>query len=140
MVSERLNTHGFCTIVDCHSFHATPLPYEPDQREVRPDICLGTDPFHTPPELIGALWDLFAGKGYSVAVNAPYSGTIVPLPYLWKHSGVRSVMIEVNRGLYLEEDGRKSPRFPKVKQDISAAVETMAALSSSALTKSDSTC
>ena len=140
MVSERLNTHGFCTIVDCHSFHAAPLPYEPDQREDRPDICLGTDPFHTPPELIGALWDLFAGKGYSVAVNAPYSGTIVPLPYLWKHSGVRSVMIEVNRGLYLEADGRKSPRFHRVKQDISAAVEKIAALSPFALTKSVRLC
>ena len=73
-------------------------------------------------------------------MNAPYSGTIVPLPYLWKHSGVRSVMIEVNRGLYLEEDGRKSPRFHRVKQDISAAVEKIAALSPFALTKSIRLC
>ena len=140
MVTDMLNAHGFCTIVDCHSFHGTPLPYEPDQRAGRPDICIGTDPFHTPPGLVGILYDLFTEKGYSVAVNAPYSGTIVPLPYYQKDPGVRSVMIEVNRELYLDEEYRKAPRFSRIKQDISSVVDQIAALSPSALTKPVASC
>ena len=41
--------------------------------------------------------------GYSVAVDAPFAGALVPLSYYRKDDRVLSVMIEVNRRLYMDE-------------------------------------
>jgi N-formylglutamate amidohydrolase len=43
LVSQMLDRHGRCVILDGHSFPSVPLPYELDQRSERLDICLGTD-------------------------------------------------------------------------------------------------
>jgi len=46
-VDRALVHRGMAVILDCHSFASYPLPYEADQELDRPDICIGTDPFHT---------------------------------------------------------------------------------------------
>lgn len=46
-----------------------------------------------------------------MAVNTPYSGAITPLDYYRKNRNVISVMIEINRGLYLNHDFRKNAAF-----------------------------
>ena len=93
-----------------------PLPYEPDKNPDRPDICIGTDPFHTPEELTQNAEEFFKGKGYSVKINSPYSGTIVPLKHLNRDRRVSSLMIELNRGLYLKEGtNQKNDYFPTLK-------------------------
>ena len=51
-VRDALEVRGSCLVIDCHSFPARPLPYELDQDPERPDICLGTDEFHTPTPLL----------------------------------------------------------------------------------------
>lgn len=117
-VAEKLRRFGHCTVIDGHSFSSAPLPYEPDQALERPDICIGTDGFHTPPSLTNMLCEAFLSKGYSVAVNRPYAGTIVPLRYYRKDARVHSVMIELNRGLYMTDRFEKSRAFPIVKRDI----------------------
>ncbi|MBQ3663473.1 MAG: N-formylglutamate amidohydrolase [Clostridia bacterium] len=38
-------------------------------------------------------------------MNRPYSGSMVPLAYYRKDRRVMSLMIEVNRSLYMEENG-----------------------------------
>ena len=101
-VERALGEHGKALILDCHSFSPIPLPYEPDQNPDRPDICIGTDLFHTPSALSSLAMRFFEDKGYSVRVNSPYCGTIVPLKHLGKDSRVMSLMVEVNRGLYLQ--------------------------------------
>ena len=42
--------------------------------------------------------------GYSTARNQPFSGTIVPMKHYRKEERVQTLMIEINRWLYLEED------------------------------------
>ena len=42
--------------------------------------------------------------GYSTARNQPFSGTIVPMKHYRKDHRVQSLMIEINRWLYLGED------------------------------------
>jgi N-formylglutamate amidohydrolase len=42
--------------------------------------------------------------GYSTARNEPFSGTIIPLKHYRKDQRVQSLMIEINRKLYLNED------------------------------------
>ena len=42
--------------------------------------------------------------GYSTARNQPFSGTVVPIKHFQKDRRVQSLMIEINRWLYLAED------------------------------------
>ena len=102
MARDVLNIHGRCLIIDCHSFPATPLDYEADQ--YRPDICIGTDAFHTPPSLEARLVNSFKELGYLVAINSPFAGSLVPMDFYQKERGVQSIMVELNRGLYSTPD------------------------------------
>ncbi len=110
---------GKALIIDCHSFPSSPLPCDPDQRPERPDICIGTDPFHTPGWLLETLVEAAGRSGYSCEINRPYSGTLVPDPYFRRNPSVFSIMLEVNRRLYMDEGtGRKKKGFRKLAGDI----------------------
>ena len=122
MVNDCLEQHNQCLIIDCHSFPAQPLPYESDTN--RPDICLGTDSYHTSTELRDCLLKTFEALGYIVAINSPFSGTIVPLKHYHKDQRVESVMIEVNRSLYATPSG-----FKRVQSDLSQAISEAATIS-----------
>lgn len=103
-------------IIDCHSFPSTPLPYEEDQNPDRPEICIGTDSFHTSSWLEEKVAMGFDRLGFSVEINRPFAGSIVPMRYFQKDSRVSSVMIELNRKLYMDEFiGKKNHRFDELK-------------------------
>ena len=117
---------GGVLIVDCHSFASRPLPYEPDQRPDRPEICLGTDPYHTPAGLTDRAGAYFAGRGYHVAVNRPYGGTMVPAPHYRRDPRVHSIMIEVRRDLYADEStGLPHEGFERVHRDLRGVLEEL---------------
>ena len=103
-VEESLLVSDLCLIIDGHSFPALPLPYELEQTAFRPDFCLGTDDFHTPEELVERVETILESCGYSTARDQPFSGTIVPMKHYQKDGRVQSLMIEINRWLYLGED------------------------------------
>ncbi|HVF12281.1 MAG TPA: N-formylglutamate amidohydrolase [Actinomycetota bacterium] len=103
LVAKTLDRHGYCMILDCHSFPTTPLGYAMDQSGERPEICIGTDPFHTPKEITRVLAELCLQQGRHVAVDQPYSGTYVPQRFFQKERNVQAVMIEVRRDLYIDE-------------------------------------
>jgi N-formylglutamate deformylase len=107
LVKDVAERSGVCLIVDCHSFPSVALPYELDQTSPRADICIGTDSFHTPRAVRDAIVVAAEADGYSVAVDAPFSGALVPLSSYRKDHRILSVMIEVNRRLYMEEDSAK---------------------------------
>ena len=115
MVDSCLEQHDQCLIIDCHSFPAQPLPYELDRN--RPDICIGTDTYHTSAELKNCLSKAFETLGYLVAIDSPFSGTIVPLKHYRKERRVSSIMIEVNRSLYDEPN-----RFARLQSDLSDVI------------------
>ena len=125
MTESALKKTGSCLIVDGHSFYPEALPYELHPKLHRPEICIGTDPFHTPEWLSVFCYDFFTGKGYETDFNAPFIGTIVPLPYFGKEKKVRSVMIEINRKLYMDKTGEKTSAFGKVKIDIRQFLEQL---------------
>ena len=103
-VEESLLASDHCLIIDGHSFLALPLPYELEQTAFRPDFCLGTDDFHTPEELVAKVEKILENCGYSTARDRPFSGTIAPMKHYRKDRRVQSLMIEINRWLYLGED------------------------------------
>jgi N-formylglutamate amidohydrolase len=127
MVNDVVTRLGHCLIIDCHSFPSVALPYELDQREERADFCIGTDAFHTPAVIRDAIVAAVKETGYSVAIDAPFSGALVPLSYYRKDDRISSVMIEVNRRLYMDEQsGRRSPDFNQVRAAVGGLVEAVA--------------
>ena len=121
MVDDCLEQYDRCLIVDCHSFPAQPLPYESDTN--RPDICIGTDTYHTSKKLKACLSLAFEARGYLVAIDSPFSGTLVPLKHYRNDRRVSSVMIEVNRSLYVDPNG-----FTRVQSDLSHVISQAAAI------------
>ena len=103
-IADAVREHGGCLVIDGHSFASRPLPHEYDQRDHRPDICIGTDDFHTPGWLADLAATLFREQGFTVEMNRPFAGTIVPEPYYQRDRSVLSVMIEINRARYMLED------------------------------------
>jgi N-formylglutamate amidohydrolase len=122
-VDAMLERWGRCTILDGHSFATLPLPSERDQEPDRPDICIGTDVTHTPPDLASALERAFRAEGFEVRRDSPFAGTFVPLRHYGRELRVRSVMVEIRRGLYCDEaTGRALPRFADVRDAIDRAL------------------
>lgn len=115
-VKSHLLEQDSCLIVDCHSFSDKPF-----QRDLikgkRPDICIGTDEYHTPRDLITLTENFFKEHGYTCKINSPYSGSIVPIKYYNKDKRVRSIMIEINRKLYLKgPTNQKSSNYDHMKK------------------------
>ena len=101
VVEHKLKHFDTCTIIDCHSFSNERYWFHDPTLEL-PDICIGFDEFHKDDALVDAITEVF--KDYKVSVNTPYAGSMVPTKYYMKDARVKSVMIEVNKKLYLEED------------------------------------
>ncbi len=123
-VGDILEEFGMALILDCHSFPTKPLPTETATGEVRPNICIGTDAFHTPPVLVESLEHAFRAEGLTVHRDSPFAGSIVPLAYLGTDPRVMSVMVEVRRDLYCDEaTGERTAEFARVRALLERCVE-----------------
>lgn len=123
LVDSALVKNNLALIVDCHSFPSVPRVYEPDQKMDRPDICIGTDDYHTPQRMTKLLIQNFEDLGYRVAVNTPFSGCIVPTHHYQKDRRVLSVMVEINRKLYMNEKTfQKWNNFSEVGRAVSRCI------------------
>jgi N-formylglutamate amidohydrolase len=131
-VTSILDRFDRCLVIDCHSFPGKPLPYEnADPFQERPDICIGSDQFHTPKELEFAFVEAFSSNGWQVEVNKPFSGSLVPASRYCADSRVTSLMVEINRDLYLDPFTFKpNLKFLQVsaaiKKSCSLAIKTFA--------------
>ena len=110
-VDAALARMGEARIVDCHSFPDTPLQCSLYQGDAKFDFNIGTDAFHTPKEWIDASVKFFGDRGFRLGVDEPYSGSIVPMKHYQNDTRVKSIMLEVNRNLYLNEDYTRGSRF-----------------------------
>lgn len=96
LVAERIAVTGRAILIDVHSYPDRPLPYELHADGTRPAVCLGTDPFHTPPELTDAARKAFAACG-DVALNTPFAGCYIPSTYYGEAAEVTGLMVEIKR-------------------------------------------
>lgn len=115
-VSKRLFTMGDDTLlIDCHSFSNLPTLLCSNPPDI--DICIGYNDDETSPDkvAIGNIIYYFQTRGYKVGVNSPFSNSKtfnVPVKY-------HSVMIEVNKRLYMDEQTlEKSEGFYRLQYDI----------------------
>jgi len=118
-VEELLSNFGRCLIIDGHSFPAIRLPYEKPQTTERPQICLGVDAYHTPKDLIEFIQGFFEGLNLTTEINSPFEGCYVPAKFFHQDKRVKSIMIEINRGLYIDENtGEKKCSFKEFRSII----------------------
>jgi len=112
---RALERFGRCTVVDAHSFPTASLPTQRACATV-PEIGIGTDSYHTPHWLRDTAVDFFQASGFSVGVDIPFSGTMVPNCAWQRDRRVASIMIEVRRDLYIDEATvTRLPAFSKLR-------------------------
>jgi N-formylglutamate amidohydrolase len=124
-VADRLAATGQAVIIDVHSYPTARLPYELHGDGPRPPVCLGTDEFHTPPELLALAEKAFAGVG-GVGIDSPFSGTYVPLRFYERDPKVTALMVEIRRDTYMSEPGGPvGPGLTRVASALTALVDAV---------------
>jgi N-formylglutamate amidohydrolase len=67
--------------------------------------------------------------GWSVAIDRPFACALVPMRYYGRDLRVRALMIEVRRGLYMDErSGARGPAFDEVRKRIGGALRAIASM------------
>lgn len=120
LTGEMLAKYGTVLIIDCHSFEEMPNQRDLNKDTPRPDFCIGTDGYHTPDKLIDKLKENLTVSGFSVEINKPYSGTLIPMKYYHKNKNAEGIVIEVNRRLYMSGNNKamKSDDFELFKNTL----------------------
>ena len=129
-VDDALSRAPRALVVDCHTFPDVPFAMDADKEVPRPDVCIGTAGIHTPAWLVRAATKWCKSQGWSVRVDAPYSGSMVPLKHNGKDRRVLSIMIEINRARYMELQGTQAVRrssLKKCKRFVAGLVATLRA-------------
>lgn len=122
-VAGRLAATGRAVIIDVHSYPSAPLPYELHGDGPRPQVCLGTDAFHTPPRLLAAAREAFAECG-ETGLDSPFAGTYVPLEFYGKRAEVSALMVEIRRDGYMSEPGGPAgPGLERLASALAAVVD-----------------
>lgn len=125
-VNVQLTNFDKAIIIDCHSYPNKPLNRDLDKNPNRPDFNIGTDPFHTPKELIDLSISFFKNAGFTLGVDWPCKGSIVPLEHYQKNKKISTIMLEINRSLYINEPtNQKSKTYDLTKQAVSSYIKTI---------------
>lgn len=115
-VTNILSVYQKCIIIDLHSY-STELVSRLFNYEQVPDICIGIEENYYSKELTDYFVKYFMDNGYSVKINYPYQGSLVPNKYYGiKNSKIVSIMIEINKRVY-END------FDKFKHVLKKSLE-----------------
>lgn len=103
MVSDRIRKYNKCLIIDLHSY-SDYVVNRLFNYSINPDICIGVDNYFTPKWLIDLTIKHFTKYGYSIKINYPYEGTIIPNKYYNKKDNrVISIMLEINKRIYIND-------------------------------------
>lgn len=129
-MTEKIRARfGFCILIDCHSYPEHALKYEMYPTASRPQICIGTDSFHTPTHITSLVEGLVRNAGLTVGLDQPFTGTLVPMKFYKKDANVISFMLEINRAIYMNEStSSKNSGFDKTRSlitDICTALKNL---------------
>ncbi|MEA3227491.1 MAG: N-formylglutamate amidohydrolase [Campylobacterota bacterium] len=114
--AQNLKLYNRCTVIDCHSFSDERYWFHNKNLHL-PDICIGFEKNHKDDAVIAIIKEEF--KEYDIGINIPYEGSLVPTNYWGKDFRVKSVMIEINKRLYLEVDNvTKNENFYLIKEKL----------------------
>ena len=104
LVTNILKNNNKCIIIDLHSF-SDEMVSKVLNSQNNPDICIGSDDFFTDKNLLELTITHFKEYGFSIEINKPYNGTLIPNKYLTKKEpNLTSIMLEINKRIYLENN------------------------------------
>lgn len=130
LIDRTRELFGCAVLIDCHSMPSMGSPTERDGGRRRPDVVLG-DRFGTTcaPAVIDLIHSTLAGFGYLVGRNNPYAGGFTTYHYGRPAQGVHVVQIEINRGIYMDEEqiGRL-PAFGAVVDHVTSLIRSLSEL------------
>lgn len=105
LLTDTFSKFGYCVLIDCHSMPSAPSSKSYGRRDGRPDFIIG-DRFGSSAasEIVNLSTEILRGMGYRVEINRPYAGGYITQYYGRPKEGVHAMQIEINRGLYMDED------------------------------------
>jgi N-formylglutamate deformylase len=127
MLTEIHARFGAVWHVNAHSMKA--LGRKSGQSIPRDDFVLGDlDGESCDPDFTAFVAETLRGLGYTVRLNHPFKGAALLQRFGRPRDGRHSLQIEVNRGLYMDEDRiEKTAGFDTLKRDIDRMLAAIAA-------------
>ncbi len=105
-LEEARNREGLWFSYEAHSMPSQGKSGHDDNGKPRPDICLGDrDGKSCHPLLVETIRQTFEAQGLQVKMNFPYKGaqSYVTQHYGHPDQGKHSLLVEINRALYMDE-------------------------------------
>jgi N-formylglutamate deformylase len=126
MLAEAHGRFGSVWHINAHSMKA--LGRKRGQSIPRDDFVLGDlEGESCDPEFTAFVAATLRGYGYSVKLNHPFKGAALVQRFGRPADGRHSLQVEVNRGLYMDEDRiEKTTGFDALKRDIDRLLATLA--------------
>ena len=123
---------GHAVLVDCHSMPSAKHDY---RRDFRPDIIIGDRyGISAASEIVHCATQLLRELGYRVAINKPYAGGFITQHYGHPKDGLHTIQIEVNRGIYMDENTIKTTDgFDQLRRDLEEFVKQLVLVGGSKL-------
>ena len=113
------SSHPAVLLFDMHSYSDDIVPgdfLEPGRET--PDVGIGTDERFTSLSLSIIAKARFEEAGLTVAENYPYSGCYIPYPGMAEEGKCLSIMLEFNKRVYLDGDGKVDEEKAAVIRDV----------------------
>ncbi len=117
LIERTRRRFGVAILVDCHSMPSASMSQPVG---ARPDFVIG-DRFGAScdAKVTRLFREAIAQRGYHVQLNRPYAGGFITEHYGQPFKGVHALQIEINRGLYLNENKLTRTRnFDHLQRDL----------------------
>ncbi|MDA0997831.1 MAG: N-formylglutamate amidohydrolase [Proteobacteria bacterium] len=115
-------SHGVAYHVSCHSMSSVGGKAVADPGRKRSDFDIGTRHGTTcDPAYADAVVSFLKGLGYDATLNEHFAGAESVRKHGNPSGGIHSLQIEINRGIYMDEDSyRRGPRFAVIREHLGA--------------------
>jgi N-formylglutamate amidohydrolase len=131
LIAETRESFGCCVLVDAHSMPSVGGPMDADAGRPRVDVILGDVHGASCAAVVtDTAESILRELGYAVTRNNPYSGGFTTQNYGRPRRGIHALQIEVNRGLYMDEEAieRKEDSIARLKRDMQAVMSALGAI------------
>ncbi|MGH7031671.1 MAG: N-formylglutamate amidohydrolase [Stellaceae bacterium] len=124
LVKETEALFGGYLLLDCHSMpSAAGSACGRDGADIVLGDCHGTA---CAPAILEAARRFLAGRGFAVAINAPYAGGFTTDHYGEPQRRRHALQIEINRALYMDERSyRRKPRFGRLAAEMGELIDRL---------------